>query len=434
MPAAVWAFRRQVRARLDGLTELADFSATPPLLPHDPAVDRRTLYVARGSGPADNVELALAEMGGIGTIVGKDDVVLVKVSAQWWNQGMTNVAAVRRFVELVLAIPGFAGEVIVFENTHFLMKDGSPLSRAWTHPSARNVDVAGWDKMGDLIPYFAKLGAPVSFVGLVDAAKSTLADEHWHDPDHAHGIYGGDGRGPIAEGDLRDGYRWSFERSFRKKRSLLTYAQTPLSWPVFTSPKTGLVVDLKDGIFRREGNGRIRVERKVKWISMVTVNEHESTGMTCACKSAMGVVDMSAGRMGVDPRAIDYRSVHYFGAPSARWRMAGPLAHFARQVRAPDLYLAVAEWVAARPRGPWDETKDIRLEATSAHHVGAVVAGADPVALDAYCAKTLLMPVNGAGTRAYDVDQPDSTFSRFLRYYREVQGSGTLDLGLIDAV
>ena len=76
----------------------------------------------------------------------KDDVVLIKVSAQWWNQGMTNVAAVKRTIEQILTVPGFTGEVIVFENTHFL-KDGSPLTRAFTKASDRNVDVPGWSSM-----------------------------------------------------------------------------------------------------------------------------------------------------------------------------------------------------------------------------------------------------------------------------------------------
>jgi hypothetical protein len=166
---------------------------------------------------------------------------------------------------------------------------------------------------------------------------------------------------------------------------------------------------------------------------MVTVNEHAATGMTAACKSAMGVVDMSAGRMGVDARTDAYRSVHYFGSPSARWRMAGPLAHFAREVRAPDLYIATAEWVGATPKTAerWDDAKDLRLEASSAHHVGAIAAGADPVAVDTVCARQFVMPLTKRGAEC-DLDRPDSTLSRFLRYYREVHGSGTLDPALID--
>ncbi len=428
--------RKKILGRIARYTERPEFSATPPLVPHDPARDARTLYVARGGGPTANVDSVLDKLGGLEKIVGPTDVVIVKVSAQWWNQGMTNVAAVKRLVERVLATPGFKGEVIVFENTHFVDKSGGGLTRAFTHPSERNVDVPGWNKLGDLIPHFEKLGAPVSFVGLIDAGKSTLAGDHWHDAAHEHGVYGGDGRGPIEPGDARDGYHWDETLVFKKKRSLVDYAETPLTWPRFTSPRTGVVVDLKEGLFRREGGRLVAIgDRKLTWISMVTANEHESTGMTCACKSAMGIVDMSAGRMGSHPRAARYSSVHYFGAPSANWRMAGPLAHFATHVRAPDLYLAVAEWVAIHPESEaWDDERaDIRMAASSARHVGAVVAGVDPVAIDTFVAKNLLMPLGGARKKMYDVDDPDSTLSRFLRYYREVRGQGTLDLGLIHA-
>jgi uncharacterized protein DUF362 len=431
--ALALAARRRIVTRLSNLTRLDEFTRTPALTPHDPARDRRTLYVGRGGGPAENVDAVFAKLGGVEPLVGPDDVVIIKVSAQWWNQGMTNVAAVKRVIERVLGREGFRGEVVVFENVHFRLADGSGLARAWTRPSDRNVDVPGWNKMGDLIPHFKALGAPVSFVGLVDGGESRLAGDYWHDPAHEHGVYGGDGRGPIAPGDARDGYHWSFDQAFRLRRSRVDYAQTPLTWPRFTASHTGTVVDLRDGAFRREGGRLVPLGRKVTFLNMTTANEHSATGYTGACKSAMGIVDMSAGRMGLDPRVRDYQSVHYFGDPHARWRMAGPLAHFAKAVRAPDLYLSVAEWVALTPRPGWDEEReDIRLAASSAFQTKAVVAGTDPVAVDAWCVRNLLMPLGGANRAMLNLDDPDSKVSKFLRYYREAYGSGTLDQGLVE--
>src|SRR6266545_4631322 len=327
LTAILWAARRRVFSRLARWTMRPEFSATPPLVAHDPGAERRTIQVARDGSPAANVDAALAKLGGLGRVVAPGDVVLIKVSAQWWNQGMTNVAAVRRVIEHVLEIPGFHGEVIVFENVHFRLADGSGLARAWTRPSERNVDVDGWSRLGDLVSHFR--GKPVGFAGLIDAGPSSLAGDSWHDPTHAHGVYGGDGRGPVADGEDRDGYRWDFEQAFRLKRSLVDSAQTPLTWPVFTSPQSGLVVDLRDGVFRREGGRRVPAGRKLTWITMTTANEHGSTGYTGCCKSAMGIVDMSAGRVGTHPAARGYQSVHYFGEPNASWRMAGPLADFA---------------------------------------------------------------------------------------------------------
>lgn len=430
-----FVLRKKLKNRLSAWTRLDSFAATPDLVPHDPVRDKATLWVSRGQGPAGNIDEVVRKMGGMGTVVGANDVVIIKVSAQWWNQGMTNVAAVKRTIEHILEMPGWSGDIIVFENTHFRLKDGSGLSRAWTHPSARNVDVDGWDKLGDLQTHFAGLGAPVSFVGLVDAGESELAGSTWYDPGHAHGIYGGDGRGPIAAGEERDGYYWDFGQEFRVKRSWVDYAQTPLTWPVFTCPRTKLVIDFKRGVFTRDGGRRVPVDRKLTWINMTTANAHGSTGFTGACKSAMGVVDMSSGRMGTHPDVQEHQSLHYFGHPNASWRMGGPLADFARKVRTPDLYLACAEWVAVKPDSGYDPAEDdMRHHAACAHQVKTVVGGKDAVAVDTWCVRNLLMPIGGAEKAMFDLDDPGSKVVKFLRYYRAVFGGGTLDEKLIEVV
>jgi hypothetical protein len=433
--AAAFALRRRLTSRLSRLTQYPAFAATPALVPHDPARDRVKIHVAQGGTPEANVDAVLAKLGGIGSVVGEDDVVIIKVAAQWWNQGMSNVAAVKRVVEQVLARENFRGEVIVFENTHFRLKDGSGLSRAWIRPSDRNIDVPGWTKLGDLIPHFAEMNAPVSFVGLVDAGPSALADDPWHDPSHAVGVYGGDDRGPIRPGDPRDGYHWDFDQAFRLPKSWVDEARTPLTWPRFTSPKSGLVVDLKDGVLRREGGKLVPAGKKLTWINMTTANEHSATGFTGACKSTMGIVDMSAGELGTHPLARGYASVHYFGngAPSASWRMAGPLAHFARHVRSPDLILLVAEWVAFLPTG-WDtEKEDHRHAAATCAQKKTIVAGTDPVAIDTWAVRNLMAGVGTGNKKAHlDLDDPASKFTKFLRYYREVYERGTLDPALID--
>jgi hypothetical protein len=431
---ALGVLSRRTVNLLDRLTVREDFTGTPPLLPHDPVRDRRTVYVARGGSPAANVDAVLQKLGGIGSVVGADDIVLVKVSAQWWNQGMTNVAAVKRVVERIIDLRGFTGEVILIENTHFRLADGSGLARAFTHVSERNVDVPGWNKLGDLVPHFERLGAPVSFVGLVDAGPSSLSGDSWHDPGHLHGTYGGDGRGPIADGEERDGYRWDLENGFRVRRSAVRVVQTPLTWPVFTSPRTGTIIDFRHGAFRRVGDRRVAADRPVRWISVTTANEHAATGFTGCCKSAMGVVDMSAGRLGTDPRIRDYASVHYIGHPEALWRMAGPLAHFARTVRAPDLYLAVAEWIGMTPAAGRSDDLDPRLEASAAVRAGTVAAGVDPIAVDQWLVRNLLMPRPGGRRELYDLDDPRSPLVKFLREYRAVCGAGTLDPTLVDVV
>ncbi|MBK9073094.1 MAG: hypothetical protein IPL79_19160 [Myxococcales bacterium] len=161
---AAWSLRRKITSKLARYTEASSFAATPAAPVHDAARDATKLYVAQGGGsPAERIDGVFAKLGGAAALVGVDDVVIIKVAAQWWNQGMTNVAAVRRAIEHVLEIPGFRGDVIVFENTHFRFLDRADddpargLTRAWTHPSVRNVDVNGWSSLGDLIPTFRRL-------------------------------------------------------------------------------------------------------------------------------------------------------------------------------------------------------------------------------------------------------------------------------------
>jgi hypothetical protein len=444
MGGAAFMMRKKIKSFIDRKTVLASFSATPPLVPHDAAKERTALYVGKDGGPAANVDAALGKLGGMSKVVGVDDVVVIKVSAQWWNQGMTNVAAVKRAIEHVLEIPGWKGEVVVFENTHFRVPDkaaGDPtrgLTRAWSHPSERNVDVPGWNKLADLIPHFAGLGAPVSFYGLVDGGGSSLGGDPWFDPEHLHGVYGGDDRGGIAKGDPRDGYHWDFDQVFQLRRSRIGYARTPLTWPRFTSPGTGRVIDLRDGVFRREGDKLVADGRSLKFINMTTCNEHGSTGFTGACKSPMGLVDMSAGALGTHPRVAGYQSVHYFGRTGRpqgekdpTWRMAGPLAFWNNRVRRADLYLTVAEWVAVTPAAGYDETDDMRHHAACAVKAGHVVAGTDPVAIDAWCVKHLVAPRAGKYKDMLALDNPDSKVSKFLRYFRQAAGWGTLDESLV---
>jgi hypothetical protein len=442
--AAGFVMRKKIRNFIDKRTVLPSFSATPPLVPHDPARDRTTIHVGRDGGPAANVDTVVGKLGGMGQLVGVDDVVVIKVSAQWWNQGMTNVAAVKRAIEHILEIPGWKGEVIVFENTHFHQPDKKPddpsrgLTRAWSHPSVRNVDVPGWDKLGDLVGHFAGLGAPVSFYGLVDGGESDLAGDPWFDPDHAHGVYGGDGRGPLGDGEGRDGYHWDFGKVFRLRRSRVGTAQTPLTWPRFTSPRSGAVIDLRDGVLRRDGDRLVADGRTLRFINMTTANEHGSTGFTGACKSPMGLVDMSAGALGTHPRAAGYQSVHYFGRTGRpdgerdpTWRMAGPLAFWNNHVRRADLYLTVAEWTAVTPISGYDGSDDMRHHEACAVKTGHVVAGSDPVAIDAWCVKHLVGPVAGAHKEMLALDNPDAKVTRFLRYFRQVAGWGTLDESLV---
>ncbi len=428
-------FRRRLWRELDRLTAKPSFTATPPLVPHDPVRDRTRIAVAKGEAPAVNLDAVLARLGGIEQIVGRDDVVVISVSGQWWNQGMTSVAAIRRMVEQVMARPGFRGAIAIVDDPHFVRPEGGGLARGWMAPSARNVDVGGWSSLGDLIPWAATLGVPVHVAGLVDAGAvdPELVGEAWGDAAHAFGRYGGDGRGPIAAGDDRDGFAWDLDDVFQLKRSWVGYARTPTSWPRFTAGDR--VIDLREGVLRREGGALVAEDRPLTLICMTPAVEHPAIGFAGAAHAPMALVDLSAGVPGLDPRVAGYQAVDAFGAPRASWRMAGPLAHWCAHVRKPALYVTCAAWIGVTPRKGADPSRsEPRLDEACAARAATLVAGTDPVAIDAWCVRHLMMPTEGASAAIYDLDNPDSRVSKFLRYYRQVAGAGTLDPALVEVV
>jgi hypothetical protein len=107
----------------------------------------KQIYLAKGGSPQKNIEVVLDMMGGIEKFIGPDDIVIIKPNAQWWNQGRTNLAAIKGFIDLVLNISGFKGEIIIAENHHF-MDESAPEGekdnvRGWTHLSEINGDIDG---------------------------------------------------------------------------------------------------------------------------------------------------------------------------------------------------------------------------------------------------------------------------------------------------
>jgi len=97
------------------------------------------------------------------------------------------------------------------------------------------------------------------------------------------------------------------------------------------------------------------------------------------------------------------------------------------------LILLVAEWVAFAPAS-WDEEKeDLRHSAVTCVQKRTIVAGTDPAAIDTWAVRHLMMDTGSANKKAHlDLDNPEAKFTKFLRYYREVYGKGTIDPDLID--
>jgi len=77
------------------------------------------IYRSVNRTPEQYLKKVIELMGGIGKIIGSDDVVLIKPNVQWWNQGAPNLAALKTFVDLVMEkAGGFRGDVVIAENCH----------------------------------------------------------------------------------------------------------------------------------------------------------------------------------------------------------------------------------------------------------------------------------------------------------------------------
>ena len=420
---------RKVFARNKSKAVLSERSITSQKPDAGVYSDRSSIYIVRNGLPEENMKKVLEMMGGIGNLIGHDDIVILKPNAQWWMQGMTNTDAMKEFIESVLGIPGFRGEIIIADNHHY----GDDNSVAWT-TSHRN----GRFNYNELIDFFHRKGHP------------NVTKYHWHDagpnPRNRQGNASGDNRvnGP-KDGD---GYVWCDDLVYKTpsgRKCMMTY-------PIFTSSYSGLTIDLKNGVW---GKGEY-LDRPLKFINFSALNHHGSyAGVTASVKNLMGVVDMTCGHHGTEPEG--YYNMHYIGDEGAInlyvekasyyfrrlglksigkllnssmkklsyfdfFYTGGALGYWIKHVRSPDLNIITAEWVG------WGG----RISETDRSQTKAILASKDPVALDYYASKYVLLPatLSGSGREElallHDPDIKEGVFRKFLDECHK-QGIGTLD-------
>ncbi len=290
-------------------------------------------------------------------LIDRDDVVLIKVNAQWTQRGGTSTDVLRGVIRWVVEHPdGFLGEVLVADNG----QGGGNLD-----PSESNAEDHGQSAL-DVVASFAAEGWRISAM-LWDGQRRDLVEE-------------------FAAGDERNGY------VVNPAADLET--ATRVSYPKFRTP-LGTCVSYKHGVWspgaRTYDSGRLVV------INVPVLKTHSIYGITASVKNHMGVVTRELGT----------------GAHDAVGR--GGLGSFLAEVRRPDLNILDSTWVLARPgSGP-----QATYEAASRRD--QLAASRDPVALDAWAAKFILLPQvveNGYRPEDYrallDPDDPGSVFRRYL--------------------
>lgn len=427
---ALWPGRlfRSALARADERPNLDDVRSSKPTSRLGVTAEGHSeVFLVSGENPEDNMRKMLAMMGGIEAFIDKNDIVVLKPNAQRFNQGMTNTDAMKGFIDEVLAIKGFSGEVIIAEN-HQYQEDECC---GWT-TDQRN----GRFNLNELVAHYQEAG------------HSNVTKYHWHVAGPCTYPLQGNGQGSsrVTGPEQGDGYVWLENTSYLSpsgRKCLMTY-------PVFTSAYSGIRIDLKNGAWK---DGRYLAEPKVRFINFSALNHHgRYAGVSASVKNLMGVVDMTCGFPG--DLHNDTYNTHHIGVSRkihwlhhGHWRIrkyrgwlryrfedlcyrhfhhtGGALGTFMAQVRFPDLNIIAADLVG------WGDRKKREM----AFQPKALLAGIDPVALDYIAAKEILHPgtpeevqeVGGVSIRKLnDPDDREGPFYRFLlETYR--QGIGNIE-------
>ena len=196
----------------------------------------------------------------------------------------------------------------------------------------------------------------------------------------------------VSDPEEGDGYVWTDEDYIFQK------LKTKMSYPIFTSEYSGVMIDFKNGAWKNgEYTGQL-----VKFINMSALRNHSNAGVTATIKNYLGLVDLTCGYHGINPKgyynfhyiAVDWpkitllrncvkafitsnfskrqKTIHkidqYIGPQNGT--LGGAVGHFMKTIRRADLNIITAEYAGHEGRRK------------SPAHTKMVLASTDPVALD----------------------------------------------------
>jgi len=259
-------------------------------------------------------------------LIGKDDVVLLKVNAQWPERGGTNTDLVKSVIALICAHPlGFEGEIIIADSGQ------GRGSLSWKKSNAKDIS----QSLEKVAEYFKE-----------DYKVSTYLWDEIREKEV----------GEYEKGDMEDGY--IIEDGEDEDTGII------ISYPKFKS-RFETFVSFKKGIFD-EDKGDYEKDR-LKIINMPVLKSHIIYGTTGAIKNYMGVP--ANNLTGGNP----HNSVG-----------SGGMATLMTMTRMPVLHIVDAIWTNPHG-GPMSSYVD-------ASNTRTILAGVDPVALDFWGAKNILLP------------------------------------------
>jgi hypothetical protein len=306
-------------------------------------------------------------------LIAKDDVVIIKVNSQWDERGGTNTDLLKAIIEAIINHPDvFIGEIVVADNGQAQYGAfGSGGSLNWENSNAGDHS----QSVQRVVDMFSGSYKVSTYLWDEITLKSV---------------------GEYSEGDMEDGY---------------VVNQTPnpvtgikVSYPKFKT-RFGTYISFKRGV----GNPETKSydDEKLKVINVPVLKAHFIYGVTACVKHYMGVVS---------DKLTGHNAHQSVGTGGMGTEMV--------ETRMPALNILDAIWINANPgKGP-------RTPYSEATRVNVIMASTDPVALDYWAAKHVLMQAARIlGFKDLSSIDPDNTasgsFGEWLRLsMQEIQKAG----------
>ncbi|MEM1569917.1 MAG: DUF362 domain-containing protein [Candidatus Bathyarchaeia archaeon] len=300
-------------------------------------------------------------------LISRDDVVIIKVNSQWDERGGTNTDLVKALIQAILNHPdGFIGEIVVADNGQAQYGSaGSGGSLNWSRNNAEDIS----QSIQRVVDSFAAMGYKVSTY-LWDTITTKRVGEYF-------------------EGDMEDGY--VVNTTVNPRTGIM------VSYPKFRTI-FGTYISFKYGVWDDEA--KTYYSDKLKVINFPVLKSHSIYGVTACVKHYMGV--------GSDKltAALGSRMHNTVGTGGMGTEMV--------ETRFPVLNIIDAIWVNAIPgNGPSTSYEE-------ATRVNIIAASTDPVALDYWAAKYILLEVarfkGYSGVNSMDPDNVEiGSFGYWLR-------------------
>ncbi len=286
-------------------------------------------------------------------LIANNDVILIKINSQWNERGGTNTDLLKELIQMIVSHPdNFVGEIVVADNGQAQYGPfGNGGSLNWANNNAEDHSQSAQD----VVDIFAVSDRVSTY--LWDSITLQSVDEY-------------------SDGDMNDGY------VVNQTGNTVTGIQ--VSYPKFQTD-LGTYISFKMGIWNPSTESYDG--EKLKVINFPVLKSHFIYGVTASMKHYMGVV--SAKQTNAHSKVA-----------------TGGMGTEMVETRFPTLNVLDAIWVNANPpSGPSTPYE-------AATRVNVLMASTDPVALDYWASKHVLMQtanlIGHTDTRTID---PDSTAS-----------------------